>query len=196
MREILIVLVCYLIGAIPFSYISARILAKTDVRIRGSGNVGTTNVLRTSGIKAALLALIGDLLKGVFAAWLGLTLGGVIMAAVCSLAAIIGHCFPIYLKFKGGKAVATAGGAIFFLMPKVGILLLAIFVLTILLSRYVSLGSILAALTVPFASYIFNYPWPYVVLSVLMAVIVLFRHRVNIIRLRQGNETKVGSAIK
>lgn len=192
MKETLLVLLCYLIGSIPFSYIAGKILAHTDVRTRGSGNVGATNVFRTSGVGAALLALAGDVLKGVLAAWLGLTLGGLLLAAFCSLAALIGHCYPVFLKFRGGKAVATAGGVVLFLMPEVGLILLLIFIVVTILSRYVSLASIAVALSLPFITIIFKNPWQYILLSVLMAVVVVYRHRENIKKLRQGTEARIG----
>lgn len=192
MKETLLVLLCYLIGSIPFSYIAGKILAHTDVRTRGSGNVGATNVFRTSGVGAALLALAGDVLKGVLAAWLGLTLGGFLGAVLCSLAALIGHCYPVFLKFRGGKAVATAGGVVLFLMPEVGLILLLIFIVVTILSRYVSLASIAVALSLPFITIIFKNPWQYILLSVLMAVVVVYRHRENIKKLRQGTEARIG----
>lgn len=192
MKEILLVLLCYLIGSIPFSYIAGRVLANTDVRTRGSGNVGATNVFRTSGVGAALLALAGDLLKGVLAAWLGLTLGGLFLTALCSLAALIGHCYPVFLKFRGGKAVATAGGVVLFLMPEVGLILLLIFIVVTILSRYVSLASIAVALSLPFIALILKNPWQYILLSILMAMVVVYRHRENIKKLRQGTEARIG----
>jgi glycerol-3-phosphate acyltransferase PlsY len=191
LKEVLVVILCYFIGAIPFSYLSAQFLAHTDVRARGSGNVGATNVYRTSGAWAGLLALTGDLLKGVFTAWLGFTLGGPVLAAICSLAAIIGHCYPVYLKFRGGKAVATAGGIIFYLMPKVGFILLLLFITIIVLTRYVSLASIAAAISFPFLAYLLHYPWQYTILSVLMMLIVVYRHRENISRLIEGTEARL-----
>lgn len=191
MKEVLVVIFCYLIGSIPFSYLSAQVLAHTDVRSRGSGNVGATNVYRTSGAWVAIPALAGDLLKGAVAAWLGLTMGGALLAAICSLAAVIGHCYPLYLKFQGGKAVATAGGVILFLMPKVVLVLLLIFITVIALTRYVSLASITAAILLPFIAYLFHNPWQYVVLSVLMMLIVVYRHRENISRLKVGSEARL-----
>lgn len=190
--KVLLVVICYLIGSIPFSYIAARVLAHTDVRTRGSGNVGATNVFRTSGVGAALVALAGDLLKGVLAAWLGLTLGGLSGAVLCSLAAVIGHCYPLFLKFRGGKAVATAGGVVLFLMPQVVLILLVIFILVILVSRYVSLASITVAIALPAIAFILHNPWQYILLSVLMAILVVYRHRENIKKLKEGTEAQIG----
>jgi len=192
LKEFLLILLCYLIGSIPFSYIAARVLAHTDVRTRGSGNVGATNVFRTSGTGAALLALAGDLIKGVLAAWLGLTLGGLLLAALCSLAAVIGHCYPLFLRFRGGKAVATAGGVVLWLMPKVVIILLLIFIAVVYVSRYVSLASIAVAVLLPVIALMLHNPWEYILLSVLMAALVVYRHRENIRKLRQGTEARIG----
>ncbi|HBQ25410.1 MAG TPA: acyl-phosphate glycerol 3-phosphate acyltransferase [Syntrophomonas sp.] len=192
MKEVLVVILCYLIGSIPFSYISAQVLAKTDVRSRGSGNVGATNVYRTAGVWPGLLAFIGDLLKGAVAAWLGLAMGGPVLVIICSLAAIIGHCYPLFLKFRGGKAAATAGGVVLFLMPKVGLILLLLFITTVVLTRYVSLASLIVAISLPFVAYLFHYPWQYMVLSILMMIIVVYRHRENISRLREGSEARIG----
>lgn len=191
MKEVLLILLCYFIGSIPFSFIVARTLADVDVRSRGSGNVGATNVLRTSGKVAAVLAVAGDLLKGTLAAWLGLILGGPLLAAGCSLAAVIGHCYPVFLKFRGGKAVATAGGVVLFLMPKICLILLCLFIIIIILTRYVSLASVIVAATLPILAILLNYPWQYSLLSLLMALLVIYRHRENIKRLRQGNEARI-----
>ncbi len=191
MKEVLVVILCYLIGSIPFSYISAQVLAHTDVRSRGSGNVGATNVYRTSGVWAGLLALAGDLLKGAVAAWLGFAIGGSVLVIICSLAAVIGHCYPVFLKFRGGKAVATAGGVVLFLMPKVGLTLLLLFIAVVVLTRYVSLGSVIVAISLPFVAYLFHYPWQYTLLSALMMLIVVYRHRENISRLKTGSEARL-----
>lgn len=192
MKEVLVVILCYLIGSIPFSYISAQVLAKTDVRSRGSGNVGATNVYRTSGVWAGLLAFLGDLLKGAVAAWLGLSIGGPVLVMICSLAAVIGHCYPIFLRFRGGKAAATAGGVVLFLMPKVGLILLLLFIIIVAVTRYVSLASITVAVLLPIVAYLLHNPWQYTVLSALMMLIVVYRHRENIARLREGSETQIG----
>lgn len=192
LKELLLILLCYLIGSIPFSYIAGRFVANIDVRTRGSGNVGATNVFRTSGVGPALLALAGDALKGVISAWLGLTLGGLLLAAFCSLAAVAGHCYPVFLRFRGGKAVATAGGVVLFLMPKVVIILLLIFIVLVLVTRYVSLASMVVAVSLPIIALLLHNPWQYIMLSVLMAILVVYRHRDNIKKLRQGTEARIG----
>jgi len=190
LKEIGLVLLCYLIGSIPFSYIFPRLFTNVDVRSKGSGNVGATNVLRTAGIKAAILAFAGDLAKGAAAAWIGTAAGGGWFLIVCCMAAVIGHCYPVFLKFKGGKAVSSAGGMVLFLMPKVGIALLITFAAIVLISRYVSLGSVTIAIFLPLTAMLAAQPPNYVILCWLLAALVVYRHRENIIRLRNGTEAR------
>jgi len=191
MKEILVVLLCYILGSIPFSYIFSRVLGGVDIRAKGTGNVGATNVLRTLGIKIAVASLLGDLLKGVAAAWLGLHFGGQGLAAICATMAVVGHCWPIFLRFRGGKGVATSCGILMVLMPVIGLIASATFVIVIAISRYVSLGSICTAAILPVVVLLTNQPWPYIVMTFVLAAMVLFRHRANIERLRQGTEKKI-----
>lgn len=195
MKEVLVVLLCYLIGSIPFSYLFGRIFGKVDVRSRGSGNVGATNVLRTTGVKVALAALAGDLFKGFFAAWLGFQMGGAAMLVLCPFAAVLGHCYSVFLKFRGGKGVATAAGTILFLMPEVFLILLSLLILIVVLSRYVSLASITAASIFPILVIFFDKSFPYVVVSILIASVVIYKHRENILRLRNGTEAKINEKV-
>ncbi|MGE5397219.1 MAG: glycerol-3-phosphate 1-O-acyltransferase PlsY [Chitinophagales bacterium] len=191
-RLIIIAVICYLIGAIPFSYIFSRWFGSIDIRKHGSGNVGATNVLRNLGWPVALLAVTGDILKGFLAAWLGMHYGGEILAAICSLAAVVGHAYPIFLRFKGGKGVATSAGALLYITPLGVLILLGVFVLTIFLSRFVSLGSVLAALCCPFI-FVLVYGRPYLVgLGVILALIIIYKHKDNIQRLRDGIEPRIG----
>ncbi|NLW90584.1 MAG: glycerol-3-phosphate 1-O-acyltransferase PlsY [Syntrophomonadaceae bacterium] len=191
MKGILLVIICYFIGSIPFSYIFPRIFTHVDVRSKGSGNVGATNVFRTVGIKVAVLALAGDLLKGVLAAWIGTSFASGWLLVFCCMAAVIGHCYPIFLKFKGGKAVATAGGIVLFLMPKIGLTLLLLFICIVYVSRYVSLGSVTIATFLPITAMLAAQPPEYVILSWLLAGLVVYRHRENIVRLRNGTESRL-----
>lgn len=195
MQEILLVLLCYLIGSVPFSYIFSRIFGGVDIRSKGSGNVGATNVLRNLGVKAALLALIGDLLKGFIATWIAFTWGGPILIFLCPAAAMIGHCYPLFLNFKGGKAVATAGGIVLYINPLIFIILLLIFAVVIFLSRYVSLGSLIVALSLPIIAMLFNHNIEIIILFFFAASLVIYKHKENIDRLRNGTESKIGSKI-
>lgn len=192
MQEIFLVGVCYLLGAIPFSYLFVRILKGFDIRKHGSGNVGSTNVLRTAGKGVAVAALTGDLMKGVLAAWLGLHFGGEILAAICAAAAVIGHCWSPFLGFKGGKGVATSAGVMLFLMPKVFLALLILFIIIVVISRYVSLASTSVALLFPLMAYIFYKPNYLLIMSFTLAVLVIYQHRENISRLCNGTEGKIG----
>lgn len=189
--ELLLVLLSYLVGSIPFSYIFSRFLGGVDIRTKGTGNIGATNVLRSVGTKVAIASLAGDLVKGLLAAWWGSYFGGPGLAAVCSVAVVVGHCWPIFLRFRGGKGVATAAGVIFILFPLVGLLAALIFFTVVGVSRYVSLASVSTALAFPFLVLLTDQPWQYVVMAVIIAVIVVYRHRSNIERLRQGTEAKV-----
>lgn len=186
-----LLLLSYLIGAIPFSYLFGKYLGKVDISKRGSGNIGATNVLRSTGVSVAVLALIGDLFKGLIAAWLGLRWGGAWVAAACGAAVVLGHCYSVFLSFKGGKGVATAAGVILFLMPQILLVLLATMILSVALTRYVSLGSVLAAALLPILCLILAEPWPYTIMSFLLAALVLYRHRSNIKRLISGQEARI-----
>jgi len=196
LKEVSVVLLCYLIGAIPFSYLLSRIFKGVDIRIKGSGNVGATNVLRTSGIAVALAALTGDLLKGILASWIGLSVGGAVLAAICGVAAVIGHCYSIFLGFHGGKGVATAAGIILYLMPDVLLGLFGIFIIITIVSRYVSLASITVAVLLPVLTLLLGKPWPYIISSFFIAALVIYRHKANIRRLKSGNELKITEKVK
>jgi len=187
-----LVILCYLIGSIPFSLIFGRLFGKVDIRTAGSGNIGATNVLRTSGLSVALLALVADVFKGIAAAWIGTAAGGPELAVFCAAAVITGHCYSIFLKFKGGKGVATSAGIIGFLMPDIfGVMLLTVVVIVVV-TRYMSLGSIIAAIMFPLlAVLIFPKPLPYIMLGLFMAVLVIYRHKDNIKRLKAGNESRI-----
>ena len=192
-REAALILLCYIIGSIPFSYIFAYWLKGVDVRQRGSGNVGATNVLRTAGPLVGALALVGDLLKGAAGAWIAVESGNTYLLVLCPLAVVVGHCFSVFLRFRGGKAVASSGGIVLFLFPRVGLILLAIFIVLALGSRYVSLASVMVALVLPFLVWLSGYDAPFILLSAIMAALVIYRHRENLQRLRQGSEPRLGS---
>ncbi len=190
-----VIILCYLIGSIPFSYIFTRLFTKQDIRKKGSGNVGATNVLRTSGPALAAPALLGDLFKGVAAGFIALHFGAWPYIIFCSLAVVLGHCYPVALKFKGGKGVATAAGVVLVFMPLVLGILALIFVATIIITRYVSMGSITGALFLPVLIIATGKPWPYLVAGSLMCLLVVYRHRENILRLRRGTESKINQRV-
>lgn len=192
MYGLILVVLCYFIGAIPFSYL-VSLLKGVDIRTRGSGNVGATNVLRALGPVAAAAALAADLLKGVAAAWIGTMAGGEWLVVGCAFAAVVGHCYSIFLRFKGGKGVATSAGIILYLMPRELLIMLVVFLVVVALLRYVSLGSITVAVLLPVLALAMKEPFELLILCLLMAALVVYRHRENIQRLRSGTEPKLGS---
>lgn len=181
----------YLIGSIPFSYLIPKWIGKIDIRTMGSGNTGTTNVVRTLGMKVGVLAFIGDFLKGIIPALIGLLwlgeLGGIIGGSM----AVIGHCYPVWLKFKGGKCVATSAGILIVLMPDICILLLIGQFIIIALTKYMSLASLLSAVLLPILAFIFSKSDQMVLFSIALALFVIFRHRSNLFRLIKGTESKL-----
>ncbi len=189
--DVLAVVVSYFIGAIPFSYLVGKFFAEVDIRAKGSRNVGATNVFRTAGLKCGLLAAALDVAKGTFAAWLGMTVGGTVLACICGAAAVVGHCWPVFLRFRGGKGVATSFGVLVYLVPKAALILVGIFVVTVILFRIVSVGSITAAAVNPIAVAVIYRSWAVVLTALVLTVVVLYKHRENIERLRQGKEPRL-----
>lgn len=196
MDLLITVLAGYLIGSISFGIILGKRLKGIDIREHGSGNTGVTNVLRTLGKGPALVVLVADILKGVAGVSAGLYLGGVLYGMAGGMAAITGHNYPLYYGFKGGKGAATGFGVILMLVPDVTLLALTVFILTIIMTRYVSLGSILGALTAIVAGFLLHKTPALQVFLLLAAAFVIYRHRANIIRLYQGKENKVSFGTK
>lgn len=195
--KILFAALAYFMGAFPSGYLFFRAGEKKDIRSFGSGATGATNVLRLKGWKYALPVAFIDLLKGFLPAFLALKIfrdPG--LAAVCASLAVLGHCFPVYIGFKGGKGVATAAGAMFAVALKPTLLSLIVFVLTVALTGFVSLASILAALSFPFFMLLFKMPANLILLSLPILLIILIRHAENIKRLIGGQERKFGQKIK
>jgi acyl phosphate:glycerol-3-phosphate acyltransferase len=191
MTPLLALLCAYLIGGIPFGYILVRLKTGKDVRAMGSGNIGATNVLRTAGRGAGSVVLLLDILKGWLAVFLAawLTGGDILWTSMAALAVIVGHAYPVFLRFQGGKAVASFVGAFLYLAPLALLSVLALFVLVVWRTRYISLGSILAAGTFPLGVWLVYHPdWPLLLASVLAGVLIIARHWSNIERLRAGNE--------
>ncbi len=182
--------ISYLIGSIPFGLILTRFFGAGDLRTIGSGNIGATNVLRTGRKSLALATLILDALKGALPVWIGGSLFGPDMAIVAGLGAILGHCFPIWLKFNGGKGVATAAGVILALTPLAGLLALVVFLVFVTLTRYVSLSSLLAAVSAAPIAYVLGQVQP-AELYLLVAVIIIIKHHENLRRLFTGKEAKL-----
>lgn len=191
MIPVLALVAAYLIGGIPFGYLIVRFKTGRDVRSLGSGNIGATNVLRTTGRAVAIITLLLDIAKGSFAVWL---MGWAsdqspVWMSAAALAVMAGHAYPVFLKFHGGKAVASFIGAFLVLTPLPLLAVLLLFVIVVAVTRYISLGSIVAAGTFPFAVWLILHPPIAVVLSALIAgVFIVVRHHANIQRIRAGNE--------
>ncbi|MDH3661171.1 MAG: glycerol-3-phosphate 1-O-acyltransferase PlsY [Alphaproteobacteria bacterium] len=183
-------LISYLIGSIPFGLILTRQFGAGDLRAIGSGNIGATNVLRTGRKSLALATLVLDALKGVLPVWVGGSWFGPDMAVVAGLGAVIGHCFPIWLKFLGGKGVATAAGVVLTMTPLAGLLAFAVFLVIVTLTRYVSLSCILAAVTAAPFAYLLG-QIQQAELYLLLTVIIIVKHHANLRRLFAGEEAKL-----
>lgn len=191
MMGALSVVIAYLLGSIPFGLIVVRLMTGTDVRAEGSGNIGATNVLRTTGRLAGVLTLLLDGGKGFFAVWLAgyLTNHSTLWMSFAALAVMLGHAFSIFLKFTGGKAVASGVGAFAYLTPVPMLAIVLLFVFVVAWTRYLSLGSIIAAGLLPVACWMILHPdWPILVASLGAAILVVERHRGNIERIRRGEE--------
>ena len=191
MNELLSVVIAYLLGAIPFGYLLVRIASGKDVRKEGSGNIGATNVLRTTGRAVAVLTLLLDVAKGFAAVWIAawLTNDSAVWTSAAALAVMAGHAYPVFLGFKGGKAVASCTGAFIYLTPLALLAVAVVFVVVVAVTRHISAGSILAAATFPFGVWIILHPPLPVFLAALIAgAFIVWRHSANIARLRAGTE--------
>ena len=199
---ILVAIIAYAIGSVNFSIIFSKKFAGFDVREKGSGNAGTTNMLRSAGKGLAALTLICDILKGVVAVlvafWIGKIATNVkpeILVQLAGFFAVVGHTFPVYFGFKGGKGVATSLGILLMTNWQIGLICLVFALILMALTRFVSLGSIAAAILFPVLTVFIheNYlvPGNYVIFAIIMAVLVVFNHRSNVKRLLEGKENKL-----
>ena len=191
MTPLLVLIAAYLIGGVPFGYLLVRLKTGRDVRSLGSGNIGATNVLRTTGRAIAIVTLLLDIAKGWFAVWLAacFTDNSPVWMSAAAVVVMLGHAFPVWLGFKGGKAVASFIGAFLYLTPVPLLASLVVFVIVVAASRYISLGSILAAGAFPFAVWLILHPEMPILLAAFVAgAFVVFRHRENLDRIRTGNE--------
>lgn len=193
----------YLCGSIPFGYILVRLFLKTDVRQTGSGNIGATNVARTGAKGLAILTLLLDAMKGFVAVWLAticvsragnpMSTDARLLPAFAGLFALLGHLYPLWLKFRGGKGVATALGVFIALAPTPVGIVLGLFAIVVLFTHYISLGSILAAATFPFVVYLVyrdGFPRAAYVVIGLSSLLIIWKHRTNIQRLIAGTENR------
>lgn len=191
--KILFALFSYLLGAIPAGYIIYRLSERKDIRGFGSQSTGATNILRLKGWKYALFVGVFDIFKGFVPVFLALKVfPDKKFVLTCAFLAVLGHCYPIYIKFKGGKGVATTVGVYAALAIKPLLITLPVFLLVVVITRYISLGSLLSALSFPFFVYLLEGDIMVVYLSVVIFFLIAFQHRSNIIRLLKGNERKLG----
>lgn len=202
---IIIAIIAYLVGSINFSVIISKRMAGFDVREKGSGNAGTTNMLRSIGVKAAVITLLCDILKGVVVILIAILIGNIVdglddalLVQLAGIFVIIGHTFPIFFGFKGGKGIATSLGVLLMINWQIGLICL-VFALTLMaITRMVSVGSIAAAILFPvlvvFIGQNYIVPvnnWSYLIFSIIIAILVLFNHRENLKRIFTGKENKI-----
>lgn len=206
---LIVAMVGYLLGSIPFGFVLVKLFRGEDVRSTGSGNIGATNVARTGSKGLAVATLALDTIKGMAAVAIAASIGYSSynycsdgpcvqlprLMAAAALAAVLGHMFPVWLKFKGGKGVAAALGVFLVLFPKAILVSLAIFIIVVIATRYVSLGSILAAIAFPVAAYFMGTgDWETLVPVCLISLMIILKHHANIRRLLAGNENRFGAA--
>jgi len=191
------VAVGYLLGSIPFAFLLTRRWARLDIRRAGSGNVGAANVLRTTGVAAGVMVMLLDVAKGAGSVMVAerFSVGNAAPAAA-GLAAIVGHIYPVWLRFRGGKGVATACGVFSVLTPAALGPVVALFVATVWFTRYISLGSVLASVALGPVAYALHAPMPFVAGAAAAAAVIVFRHRSNLVRLVAGTERRIGQRVR
>ncbi|HZP48931.1 MAG TPA: glycerol-3-phosphate 1-O-acyltransferase PlsY [Vicinamibacterales bacterium] len=183
----------YLLGSIPFALLTARRWGTADLRRIGSGNLGAANVMRASGVTAGVLVAFLDLAKGAVSVALAERfVDNGAAPALAGVAAVVGHIYPVWLRFRGGKGVATACGVFSVLTPAVMPPVMAIFLATVWITKYISLGSMLATIALPPIAYAIGTPAPAVAAAFAASAIIVFRHRSNLARLRTGTERRIG----
>jgi glycerol-3-phosphate acyltransferase PlsY len=192
---LLMLLIIYLVAAIPTGVVLTRLMGLEDVRSKGSGNIGATNVYRVAGKLPGVLTLVGDILKGFLPLmavklWIAPT---PLQLGLAGVVAIVGHCYPVYLRFKGGKGVATAIGIFLVLDPPALLGGGVVFLLAVALSRYISLGSVLTAVAVPLLTFLLARPLPLVLSACAIGALIVWRHRENLQRLFSGTENRFGA---
>jgi glycerol-3-phosphate acyltransferase PlsY len=197
LQALTLVCIAYLVGSIPFGLLVSRALARVDIRRHGSGNIGTANVLRIVGKRAAALTLLGDLLKGFLPVVAARSLGvSELWVAGVGLAAVLGHNWPVYLRFAGGKGVATSFGALLAMTPLPALLGLLTWTAVVLVFRYTSLAALIASVCVPPVILFLTGAGPYLAFSLLTALLIFVRHRDNVKRLWAGTEHRVGQRVR
>ena len=196
MIQIILVLVAaYLLGSIPSGLIIGKVFYKTDIREHGSGNLGGTNTFRTLGVKAGMTVTLADILKGTLAASLPFLFHVDINPLLAGIFAVLGHTYPVFANFRGGKAVATSGGVLLLYAPTLFVTVVIIFFLSLYITKYVSLSSMIAGLgAILFAlvsGFVKEWDIPLIVVVFLLASFVIYRHRANIVRIINKTEPKI-----
>jgi acyl phosphate:glycerol-3-phosphate acyltransferase len=187
---IIVILLAYLLGSIPSGLIIGKLFYGKDIREHGSGNLGGTNTFRTLGVKAGLVVSITDILKGTLAAALPALLDVELHPLIVGVIAVIGHMYPIFANFRGGKAVATSAGVLLFYAPPMFLIMLVIFFICLYVTKYVSLSSILAAIAAVIYSLIV-WDTPLIIVVSILAFFVIYRHRANLKRIMNKTEPKI-----
>jgi glycerol-3-phosphate acyltransferase PlsY len=195
-KLVLVSVIAYFLGNFATSYLVSKVAAKIDIREYGSGNAGSTNVLRVLGAKAAAVAFLGDVLKGIAAVLIGRYIAGNYGEVFAAVFAVIGHNWPIVLKGKGGKGIATTIGIAIPIDPIMVVIIVITGVIVITLTRYVSLASISGVTIFPIAMIITQKPIEYIIMSLILAFMALYRHKSNIKKLLNGTESKIGQKVK
>ncbi|MEI6723404.1 MAG: glycerol-3-phosphate 1-O-acyltransferase PlsY [Betaproteobacteria bacterium] len=190
MNQALALVLAYLLGSIPFALIAGK-LHGVDLREAGSGNLGATNVFRTLGRTAGVTVMVLDIAKGAAAVLVAVALTDNPWPIAAGALAILGHVFPVWTHFKGGKGVAVGAGALIGLVPAASGVLLVLWILLVVFTRYVSVASIVAALAAAPLAFVFGAPWSYVVFIALAGLFVIYKHRENIVRLVHGDESRI-----
>ncbi len=196
MKYVLISVIAYVIGNFASSYLISKAVGNIDIRKYGSGNAGSTNVLRVLGAKPAILAFLGDVLKGTVAVLIGRYIGGSYGEILAGIFVVIGHDWPIFLKFKGGKGIATTVGLMVPIDPLMVAIIVPSAIALMYITGYVSLGSVLGILVYPIAMIATKKPIEYILFSIFLSAIAIFKHRSNIKRLFNGTESKFGQKKK
>lgn len=198
MEIVIVAILAYIIGSFSSAYILGRVLKNKDIRAYGSGNAGATNAVRVFGKKIGTMAFILDVLKGVLAVYIGNKILGYDGKLIAGLFAVIGHNWPVFFKFKGGKGIATSFGVLVSIHWPTTILILALFIIVAITTRYVSLSSILSAFAAPIVILIGKRPFDskFFLMTLMLAILAIYRHRGNIKRLLEGNEYRIGEKVR
>lgn len=191
MDYFILILIAYLLGSVNFSIVISKYVYKDDIRQYGSKNAGATNSLRVRGKKFAIMVLLGDIAKGVAAVLIGGQMLGDMGKLVAGVFVVLGHVYPVFFKFKGGKGVATTTAMVLAFDLRIFCIFVLVFFVILFISKFVSLSSILASFSIPFTMYIFYENWIYVSFGLLITLFIIYLHRANIVRIFNGEESKL-----